>query len=426
MVLVGVLFDVGVLLGSSESFEEHVSARWALERERCGWVDGVMSRGGVGQAVYERAPTGLADIFSSLLTAFWYATLSGRRLRVHWPESAGTVALGGLAFESSRLGRLGANATYFKRSHEAFREKLHAVAASGRGRRFRRDGPRSASDADRDVVLSGNRGLTQWLFEDEARVAALRRSGVTAPDAIRAAGCALHRLAAPTREAWDSYVRPLLEALAAARREGPVVCLHARTGLMPEIEAKKCAGGAAAPGKRCARPDDEMHRRPGDAPAVSVDDLGTFVECAVAAEAAVGGRGTWFLAADSESLRRDFKARFGAAKVLLAPWQPDPFAAYQHEGGSKGGGRKDSVVPDDSDPDRMTRALGRTFAEWYALSRCDVLVASRSGFSRTAAVVALALNNASVHYVSKLDAPCKHATPGSPTARLLVAGGAGM
>ncbi|KAH8052181.1 hypothetical protein JL722_10281 [Aureococcus anophagefferens] len=88
---------------------------------------------------------------------------------------------------------------------------------------------------------------------------------------------------------------------------------------MPEVEAKKCAPGASPPPKkRCARPDDEMH---GAAAAVSVADLAGF---AARPEAAAGGAATWFFAADSASLRRDFVATFGADKVLLAPWAPDP------------------------------------------------------------------------------------------------------
>ena len=400
-------------VAAAEDFAAHAAARLAREERACGpWVGRVLERRGPS-LVYERAPTGLADIFSAMLTALWSATLSGRRLAVHWPESAGTVHLGGREVRRRDAARLAANATYFKRTHEAFREALRAGAAGAV--------PWPGGDP---WVVSGNRGLTGWLFDDAPTRAALAAAGVDAKTAVAAAGCALHRLAAPSRRAYRDVVRPLLAALDARRARGPVVCLHARTGLMPEVEAKKCAPGASPPPKkRCARPDDEMH---GAAAAVSVADLAGFVACARAAEAAAGGAATWFLAADSASLRRDFLATFGADKVLLAPWAPDPFAAYQHGGGSRGGGRRDSAVPDDGDPDRMRGALGRTFAEWYALSRCDHLVASRSGFSRTAAVVAAATRNATVHYVSRLDASCRRADPGSPTERLLVTGGAGL
>ncbi|KAH8077013.1 hypothetical protein JL720_10314 [Aureococcus anophagefferens] len=88
---------------------------------------------------------------------------------------------------------------------------------------------------------------------------------------------------------------------------------------MPEVEAKKCAPGASPPPKkRCARPDDEMH---GAAAAVSVADL-------AGAPGALG----------AGPLRQ-------RTSTAAAPR------------------RRDSVVPDDGDPDRMRGALGRTFAE---------------------------------------------------------------
>ncbi|KAH8052182.1 hypothetical protein JL722_10282 [Aureococcus anophagefferens] len=116
-------------VAAAEDFAAHAAARLAREERACGpWVGRVLERRGPS-LVYERAPTGLADIFSAMLTALWSATLSGRRLAVHWPESAGTVHLGGREVRRREPARLAANATYFKRTHEAFREALRAGAA---------------------------------------------------------------------------------------------------------------------------------------------------------------------------------------------------------------------------------------------------------------------------------------------------------
>ncbi|KAJ1460940.1 hypothetical protein M885DRAFT_508414 [Pelagophyceae sp. CCMP2097] len=356
---------------------------------------------------------------SSLLTALWFAALDGRRLEVHWPESAGVVDLAGAGVETTRrdsLDRLALDETYFKRTHGPFADALRLLAtnATALGRR-------------RDVVLSGNRGLTHVVFGDAVLRSALRRRGLDAPDAWLGAGCALHHITRPTRATFDAYVAPLL---ALTRKRSDTVCLHLRTGLMPELEHQQpCKDGG-----RCARPDDEMH---GAARAITVDDVAAFVACA---ELAGGPGARWFVAADSESLRKSFLENFGN-RVILAPWAPDPFASYQHKGGSRGGSsaaaRRARSQPDAETPDaaraerhRMREALRRTFAEWYALAHCRHLVVSRSGFSRTAAVVARGLFNASIHYVSHLGAPqCDAAAAmpkGSQRASLLMTGGAGV
>ena len=150
------------------------------------------------------------------------------------------------------------------------------------------------------------------------------------------------------------------------------------------------------------------------------DDVRGVVNCAQDAEREAGGAASWFIAADSASLRADFAEKF-PGKILLADWAPDPFASYQVGGGSRGGGRRRPRAR--AEPGQLREALARTFAEWYALSRCDHLVASRSGFSRTAAAVAVATRNATVRYVGRLDAPCRRADAGSSTERLLVEGG---
>jgi hypothetical protein len=337
------------------------------------------------------------DIFSSMLTAFWYATLARRPLAIHWPESIDTVDLARRT-PYDRPHRLNANETYFKRTTENFKVELSRRISTG-------DWPRGR------WTLSGNRGVTGWLFAKHRD--ALNASGVESSDAIHAAGCALFSLARPHAQAYEKTVAPLLEKLEAAKKKGPVVCVHARTGLMPEL--RRSEGG-----KR-TRPDDEMHGTRSSG--ISIDDVRGVVDCAQDAEREAGGAATWFVAADSASLRADFAEKF-PGKILLADWAPDPFASYQVGGGSRGGGRRRPRAR--AEPDQLREALARTFAEWYALSRCDHLVASRSGFSRTAAAVAVATRNATVRYVGRLDAPCRRADAGSSTERLLVEGGAGL
>jgi hypothetical protein len=379
---------------AADSFATHAAERDKTQTKRCGWVRGLKQSG--EPITYERAPTGLADIFSSMVTAFWYAALAGRPLAAHWPESINTIELPRRALRN-KPHRLNANETYFKRTHEAFKETL--------GKRIR-----NADWPSAPWALSGNRGMTQWLFDHQRP--ALNASGVEG-DAIHAAGCVLHHLAKPHAAAYAETIAPLLEKIDKARTRGPVVCIHARTGLMPELRRND--------GGKRSRPDDEMHGT--RSTSIGVDDVRGVVACAQEAEQEAGGKSSWFVAADSASLRADFLKRF-PGKIVLADWAPDPFASYQVGGGSRGGGRRrPGGAPD---PRAMRAALARTFAEWYALSRCDYLVASRSGFSRTAAAVAVAARGASVRYVGRLAAPCRRADAGSPMERLLVSGGAGL
>ncbi|KAJ8607617.1 hypothetical protein CTAYLR_005756 [Chrysophaeum taylorii] len=135
---------------------------------------------------------------------------------------------------------------------------------------------------------------------------------------------------------------------------------------------------------------------------IGISDVSAFERCAKS----LGG--PVFLSTDSKSLR---DSDFGDRKP---PWDPSPFATYQTNP-SKGG---------TSLPRRPfdANSLKRTFAEWFALSRCEVLVASKSGFSRTAAAVAKVMANATVRYVT-------HPTRGnclSDVDRLLLQGGAGL
>jgi hypothetical protein len=382
---------------ATANYAEHSAERLQTQRDKCPWTTAIKNNGGGDEIAYERAPTGLADIFSSMLTAFWYATLAKRPLAVHWPESINTVDIARRT-QYNRPHRLNANETYFKRTTENFKVELSRRIATG-------DWPRGK------WTLSGNRGISGWLFTNHRT--ALNASGVDARDAIHAAGCALFSLARPHVQAYEKTVAPLLAKLEAAKKKGPVVCVHARTGLMPEL--RRSEGG-----KR-TRPDDEMHGTRSSG--ISIDDVRGVVNCAQDAEREAGGGATWFVAADSASLRADFAEKF-PGKILLADWAPDPFAAYQVGGGSRGGGRRRPRAR--AEPGQLREALARTFAEWYALSRCDHLVASRSGFSRTAAAVAVATRNATVRYVGRLDAPCRRADAGSPTERLLVEGGAGL
>ncbi|KAH8077012.1 hypothetical protein JL720_10313 [Aureococcus anophagefferens] len=142
-------------VAAAEDFAAHAAARLAREERACGpWVGRVLERRGPS-LVYERAPTGLADIFSAMLTALWSATLSGRRLAVHWPERRHGASR--RREVRRREPALAANATYFKRTHEAFREALRAGAAGAV--------PWPGGDP---WVVSGNRGLTGWLFDDAA------------------------------------------------------------------------------------------------------------------------------------------------------------------------------------------------------------------------------------------------------------------
>lgn len=319
--------------------------------------------------LFERPPTGLGDILSAMVTAFWYSYLGHRRLEIDWPEARGSVELD--EFAPSRNPSV--NLTYYKRTHDDFKRRW-------------RQGDVPAGDAR----ISGNRGATRWVFDE-------LKPAIPEPP-LRAAGCVMDRLVRPT-----SYVRELAAPLLRASKGA--VCLHIRTGLM----IPRSIGG-----KR-RRPDDEMH---GADTKVSVDDVIAFAHCA---EELFGPEKKWFIAADSESLRQDFVRRYGSNKIVLAPWSPEPFAAYQ-KNPSRGG---TSVVHNKKT--FTSGALSRTLAEWYALAHCDHIIASKSGFSRTAAVVAKATRNATVAYVTTasagLEAPCRR----SPEIDdILIQGGAGI
>lgn len=314
----------------------------------CGWLD---DRNDNGEVVFERPPTGLADIWSSLLTAFWYASLSRRRLVVDWPEAATAVDLRDFTGSSRPRRRL----EYYKASNAGFREAWRKGDTCG-------------------CVVSGNRGSTHWLYEDADMRSRLERRFPGVPDnPLEAAGCALHWLARPTATSLE-FAAKLLPLVRGA------VCVHVRTGLMLETCATRKVPG-------CARPDDEMHGR---ARSIGVRDVSAFLDCAQRHRPDA----PLFVATDSSSLRAALRQAYGD-RVRLAPWEPDPFASYQTGGGSRGGTslkRRNSTF----DP----QALERTFAEWYALTHCDTILASRSGFSRTAAAVAYATRNASVYYVT--------------------------
>ena len=154
---------------------------------------------------------------------------------------------------------------------------------------------------------------------------------------------------------------------------------------------------------------------------ISIDDV-RGVELRPDAKREAGGAASLVCGGGLNFKRADFAEKF-PGKILLADWAPDPSRRTRSAAGraaAAGGGRA---------PERSRASCAgpaRTFAEWYAPSRCDHLVASRSGFSRTAAAAAVAATpNASVRYVGR-DAPCRRADAGSPTERLLVEGGAGL
>ena len=172
-------------------------------------------------------------------------------------------------------------------------------------------------------------------------------------------------LARPHVQAYEKTVAPLLEKLEAAKKKGPVVCVHARTGLMPELRR-------VDNGKR-TRPDDEMHGTRSSG--ISIDDVRGVVNCAQDAEREAGGAASWFIAADSPSLRADFAKKF-PGKILLADWAPDPFAAYQVGGGSRGGGRRRPRAQ--AEPGQLREALARTFAEWCARARAATASSRRA------------------------------------------------
>ena len=314
---------------ATANYAEHSAERLQTQRDKCPWTTAIKNDGGGDEIAYERAPTGLADIFSSMLTAFWYATLARRPLAVHWPESINTVEIARRT-QYNRPHRLNANETYFKRTTENFKASLDRRINTG-------DWPRGR------WTLSGNRGISGWLFAKHRN--ALNASGVDARDAIHAAGCALFSLARPHVQAYEKTISPLLEKLEAAKKKGPVVCVHARTGLMPELRR-------VDNGKR-TRPDDEMHGT--RASGISIDDVRGVVNCAQDAEREAGGGATWFVAADSASLRADFAEKF-PGKILLADWAPDPFASYQVGGGSRGGGRRRPARPARSGAAALGRA----------------------------------------------------------------------
>ena len=65
---------------ATANYAEHSAERLQTQRDKCPWTTAIKNDGGGDEIAYERAPTGLADIFSSMLTAFWYATLAKRPL----------------------------------------------------------------------------------------------------------------------------------------------------------------------------------------------------------------------------------------------------------------------------------------------------------------------------------------------------------
>ena len=135
---------------ATANYAEHSAERLQTQRDKCPWTAAIKNDGGGEEIAYERAPTGLADIFSSMLTAFWYATLARRPLAIHWPESIDTVDLARRT-PYDRPHRLNANETYFKRTTENFKVELSRRISTG-------DWPRGR------WTLSGNRGVTGWLF----------------------------------------------------------------------------------------------------------------------------------------------------------------------------------------------------------------------------------------------------------------------
>ena len=102
---------------ATANYAEHSAERLQTQRDKCAWTAAIKNDGGGDEIAYERAPTGLADIFSSMLTAFWYATLAKRPLAVHWPESIDTVDIARRT-QFNKPHRLNANETYFKRTTE--------------------------------------------------------------------------------------------------------------------------------------------------------------------------------------------------------------------------------------------------------------------------------------------------------------------
>ena len=67
---------------ATANYAEHSAERLQTQRDKCPWTAAIKHTGGGDEIAYERAPTGLADIFSSMLTAFWYATLARRPLAI--------------------------------------------------------------------------------------------------------------------------------------------------------------------------------------------------------------------------------------------------------------------------------------------------------------------------------------------------------
>ena len=185
------------------------------------------------EIAYESAPTGLADIFSSMLTAFWYATLAQRPL-VHWPEKHQY----GRHCEEDAVQPAPPPERErdldFKRTTENFKASLD--------RRIGGDWPRGRG---RSRAIARIRAGSS-----RATGHALNASGVESSDAIlrglvdkSLAGLMSKRTRRPRAPLWPSS-KP-------RSRRGPVVCVHARTGLVPELRRVDNA-------KR-TRPDDEMH-----------------------------------------------------------------------------------------------------------------------------------------------------------------------
>ena len=323
---------------ATANYAEHSAERLQTQRAKCPWTTAIKNDGGGDEIAYERAPTGLADIFSSMLTAFWYATLARRIPWIAGPLAGKHQYGRHCATDAHNPGPtdLNANETYFKRTTENFKVELSRRIATG-------DWPRGR------WTLSGNRGVTGWLFAKHRD--ALNASGVESLVTRPCGGlCALLQ-ASPMPSVRRRPSRRCWEWLEAAKKKVP---WSASTRARPDARIT-----------RNTAPSDAARRR---------DARDAFVRYRYRRRArrrrlrprrGTGRRRASFRRCSRPFGMPDFAEKF--PKILLADWAPDPFASYQVGGGpwrrtrtrptSRGAGELQGRARADLRPETGTQAL---------------------------------------------------------------------
>ena len=66
---------------ATANYAEHSAERLQTQRDKCLWTTAIKHTGGGDEIAYERAPTGLADIVSPMLTDTQFVQVAGRVVR---------------------------------------------------------------------------------------------------------------------------------------------------------------------------------------------------------------------------------------------------------------------------------------------------------------------------------------------------------